>query len=119
MSNADISFTVDRDKLAAEITEQINAEIAAGKLDTQLDDFMENEVVPAWQANSPEDTGEYKESVEVKHPAKGGRGAVGSSNGYAHLIEYGSEDTPEFAPRAKAAATFNNGSTGDYNGKKK
>jgi len=113
---SEVEFSFDRDQLAAEISGQVNAAIANGEYDDQLQDFMENEVVPRWVSYSPEDSGDYKESVMVKHPAKGGKGAVGTSIGYAHLIEYGSVDTPEFAPRAKAAASFNNGSSGDYNG---
>lgn len=112
-------FHFDRDAVAAEIRQQVNAGIAAGDFDPQVDAFMADEVVAAWQANSPEDSGDYKDSVMVKHPSKNGRGAVGTSIGYAHIVEYGSVDTPEYSPRAKAAASFNNGSTGDYNGKKR
>lgn len=115
---SDVKFTFDRDAVAAEIREQMTAAIAAGEYDQQLNDFMEGEVVPAWVNNSPEDDGDYKRSVEVKYRADGGRGAVGTSIGYAHMIEYGTNDTPEFAPRAKAAASFNNGSTGDYAGRR-
>lgn len=112
----EVKFQINRDELAGEISAQIDAEIANGEYDGQLQQFMENEVVPAWVNASPEDSGDYKDSVEVKHPAANGKGAVGTSIGYAHLIEYGSVDTPEFGPRAKAAASFNNGSSGDYNG---
>ena len=111
---SEVEFHLDRDQLAAEISEQINAAIKNGDYDGELQTFMEDEVVPRWVSFSPEDSGDYKESVMVKHPAKGGRGAVGTSIGYAHLIEYGSNDTPEFAPREKTAASFNNGSSGDY-----
>lgn len=111
-------FEIDRDALAAEIRQQVEASIAAGEYDTELDTFMQDEVVPAWVANSPEDSGDYKDSVMVKHPARNGKGAVGTSIGYAHIVEYGSTDTPEYAPRAKAAASFNNGSTGDYAGRR-
>ena len=113
-----MNVEIDRDALAAEIGQQIQAAIAAGDYDPQLDEFMQNEVVPAWVNNSPEDDGDYKRSVEVKHPAKNGKGAVGTSIGYAHMIEYGTNDTPEFAPRSRAAASFNNGSTGDYGGRR-
>ena len=104
----------DSDDLEAEIRAQFEKNAAAGEYDADLNKFMEDEVVPAWQSFSPEDSGDYRDSVEVKHPAKGGKGAVGTSIGYAHIIEYGSIDTPEFAPRAKAAASFDNGSSGDY-----
>ena len=115
---SDIRFSIDRDAMAAEIRAQVETAIAAGEYDTQLNQFMESEVVAAWVANSPEDDGDYKRSVEVKHQARNGKGAVGTSIGYAHMIEYGTNDTPEFAPREKAAASFNNGSTGDYGGRR-
>ncbi len=113
---SDVEFHIDRDELAAEVSAQINAEITAGEYDAQLQGFMENEVIPVWRQNSPEDSGDYQKSVEVKYPAKGGRGAVGTSIGYAHIIEYGSVDTPEFAPRARTAAHFGPDSTGDFAG---
>lgn len=115
----DVEFHIDREQIAAELKAQFEIDAAAGTYDAGLQSFMEDEVIPRWVGFSPEDTGEYRESVMVKRPANAGRGAVGSSNGYAHLIEYGSNDTPEFAPRAKTAASFNNGSTGDFDGKRK
>ena len=102
----DIEFHIDREQLAAEIRAQVTAEIAAGEYDPQLQNFMENEVIPVWQGNSPEDSGDYKDSVEVKRPAQNGKGTVGTSIGYAHMLEYGTNDTPEFAPRAKTVAYF-------------
>lgn len=114
-----MKLVINRAELAAEIGDQIKAAIAAGEYDSQLDEFMQAEVVAAWVANSPEDSGDYKDSVMVKHAARNGKGAVGTSIGYAHIVEYGSEDVPEFAPRAKAAASFNNGSTGDYSGRRR
>lgn len=105
---SDVEFHIDRDELAAEVSAQINAEITAGEYDAQLQGFMENEVIPVWRQNSPEDSGAYKESVEVKKPASGGAGKVGTSIGYAHILEYGSVDTPEFSPRGRTEAYFEN-----------
>ncbi len=104
----DVEFHIDRDQLAAEIGEQIKAAIADGEYDAKLQDFMENTVIPVWQQNSPEDSGAYKESIEVKKPASGGAGKVGTSIGYAHILEYGSVDTPEFSPRGRTEAYFEN-----------
>lgn len=109
----------NRDEIEAEIRAQFAKDLAAGAYDDELQRFMEDEVVPAWQQNSPDDSGDYKDSVEVKHPAKNGRGAVGTKIGYAHIIEYGSDKVPEYAPRARAAASFNNGSSGDYEGRRR
>ncbi len=103
---SEVEFSFDRDQLAAEISEQINAAIADGEYDPQLQRFMEDEVVPVWQGNSPEDSGAYKQSVEVKKPAQNGKGKVGTSIGYAHILEYGSIDTPEFKPRGLTEAYF-------------
>jgi hypothetical protein len=113
---ADVEFHIDREELAAEIRAQAEEQITAGEYDPQLQAFMTDEVIPVWQANSPDDTGEY---VEVKYDAQGGRGAVGTSIGYAHIVEYGSVDTPEFAPRAKTAAHFGPDSTGDFAGRRR
>lgn len=81
-------------------------------VNAQLDDFMEDEVVPVWRDNSPVDTGEYRDSIRVTKRARGGRGQVGATDPKANLIEYGTEDTPEFAPRAKTEAHFNQPGTG-------
>jgi len=57
-----------------------------------------------WRRISPEDTGEYIDSIEVR--VDGNDVSVGSDDDKAHYIEYGTEDTPEFAPRAKTQARF-------------
>ena len=81
--------------------------VTAGDYDAQLDDYMANEVVPYWVSVSPEDDGDYKRSVQVTKKARRGKGKVGAKIGYANLIEYGSEDTPEFAPRQLTVTHFN------------
>jgi hypothetical protein len=57
-----------------------------------------------WRRASPELTGEYIDSIEVH--VKGNDVWVAASDDKANLIEYGTEDTPEFAPRAKTQARF-------------
>ena len=96
----------DSDDLEAEIREQFEKNAADGEYDQGLQKFMKDEVIPVWQNFSPEASGAYKESVEVKSPAQGGKGTVGTSIGYAHIIEYGSIHNPEFEPRAKTEAYF-------------
>lgn len=81
--------------------------LATAEVDAQLDAFMDDEVVPEWQRNSPVDSGEYRDSVQVTKRAQGGKGQVGALDEAANVLEYGSEDTPEFAPRAKTEAHFN------------
>lgn len=81
--------------------------IATAEVDAALDAFMADEVVPEWRRNSPVDTGEYRDSVQVTKRAKGGNGQVGALADYANIVEYGDEKTPEYAPRAKTEAHFN------------
>jgi hypothetical protein len=97
----------------AELEEMIRSEAA---VNSALNDFMENEVVPYWKSVSPvgdsrvdDEAGAYRASVKVTKKAKRGRGAVGATDYKAHWIEYGTGEpfpTPEFAPREKTAAHF-------------
>jgi hypothetical protein len=80
-----------------------------GEFDAALDDFMANEVVEVWRSYSPEDTGKYMDSIEVTRSASGGKGEVSATVDYAHIVEYGSEDTAEYAPRAKTVERLNPG----------
>lgn len=98
----------DSGDILADLKKQFQERQDAGEFDDQLDDFMENQVVPVWRDNAPEDTGNYKNLVQVTKPAQNGKGQVGALDEAANIIEYGSEDTPEFAPRAKTEAHFNN-----------
>jgi hypothetical protein len=49
-------------------------------------------------------SGEYIESIEVR--VQGDHVTVGSTDDKANLIEYGSINNPEYAPRAKVQARF-------------
>lgn len=89
------------DDIADALTEAFEQQKQAGEFDDQLNEFMANEVVPAWQSNSPEDSGDYKDSIEITQPANAGKGEVSATVDYANIVEYGSEDTPEYAPRAR------------------
>jgi hypothetical protein len=57
-----------------------------------------------WRRISPVDTGDYVESIEVQ--VKGNHVRVSATDEAAPWIEYGTEDTPEFAPRAKTQMRF-------------
>lgn len=89
------------DDILTALTEEFERAKRSGELDSQLDDFMTNEVVPTWQGYYPVDTGEGRESIKVTQRAQAGKGEVAATDEAANVIEYGSEDTPEFAPRAR------------------
>lgn len=97
-----------------DLAEQFAADLAeaaqAGEFDAALDEFMDT-VVGVWQGNSPEDSGDYKDSVAIVDQAESGKGRVGASVGYANLIEYGSANNPEFAPRRRTIEHFNTEAT--------
>jgi hypothetical protein len=77
-----------------------------GEFDDEIDAMMD-EIVDIWRGNSPEDSGEYKESIRVVKTAEGGRGGVAATAEYSNIIEYGSERTPEFAPMRKTVEEMN------------
>lgn len=89
---------------------------ASAEVDAGLDAMMANEVVPYWRSVSPilkdqpgadkRVPGAYRASVKVMRKARRGRGVVGATIWYAHLVEDGTATSPEFAPGAKTAAKF-------------
>ena len=95
------------DDLAAQFADDIAEAVEAGEFDDALDEFMSGTVVDTWRENSPEDSGEYKDSVEVIKPAEAGKGRVGATVDYANLVEYGTDKTPEYAPRARTVEQLN------------
>lgn len=92
--------------LASQFADDIAEAAAAGEFDAALDEFMDT-VVEVWQGNSPEDSGDYKDSVAIVAQAESGKGRVGASVGYANLVEYGSANNPEFAPRRRTIEQIN------------
>lgn len=74
-------------------------------------DELASEVKEYWQEVAPKDTGEYAASVKVRRVKRDADGnpmrRVSTSHPAAHIIEYGSNDTPKFATRAKVANHFN------------
>jgi hypothetical protein len=78
--------------------EMESEEVLKGKIE------LAEKAAAYWRRISPEDTGEYIDSIKVH--VKGDDVWVGSDDDKANLIEYGSENNPEFAPRAKTQARF-------------
>ena len=95
------------DDLASQFADDLTEAVEAGEFDGALDEFMAGTIVDTWRENSPEDSGTYKDSVKVIDAAQAGKGRVGTSLGYANLVEYGTADTPEFAPRQKTVEQLN------------
>lgn len=95
------------DDLAAQFVTDLTSSVEAGDFDAQLDNFMADTVVPAWVGNAPEDSGNYKNSVEVVEAAQAGKGRVAATVDYANLVEYGTADTPEYAPMARTVEQLN------------
>lgn len=59
------------------------------------------------QSIAPEDTGAYRDSIVVEQ--SGDTVYVAFNDPAAHIIEWGSEDTPEYGIRARTEEHFNNG----------
>jgi hypothetical protein len=97
------------DDLASQFAADLAEAAAAGEFDAALNEFMAG-VVEVWQGNSPQDSGDYKDSVEVIAQAGAGKGRVGASVGYANLVEFGSVNNPEYAPRRRTIEHFTTGS---------
>lgn len=72
-------------------------------------DQLAKEVKDFWQEIAPVDSGQYAASVKIKK-ARDENGdpirRVGTNHPAAHIIEYGSSDTPKFAVRAKVEGHF-------------
>lgn len=68
--------------------------------------FMDG-VVDAWKANSPVDSGDYRDLVQVTAKStRKGRGKVGALAQHSHIVEFGSETVPEHATAEKTARQF-------------
>lgn len=82
---------------------------SSAAIDTAINKFMEDEVVPYWRNLSPVRTGKYAASVKVIKKAKHGQGVVGAKDFKAHWIEYGTGEpgpTKALAPGEKTAHHF-------------
>lgn len=80
---------------------------ALPEVNAGVNDFMKNEVVPAWKANSPVASGEYRDSIKItERSTNKGRGKVEATADHAWRVEFGSARTPEYAPAEKTAKQF-------------
>jgi hypothetical protein len=111
---SEVKFSIDRDELAAEIEAQFAQDATAGMYDDGLQRFMENEVVPVWQQNSRRTPGITSDRWRSNTPPRPARARSEHPSATPTSLNTGSVDTPEFAPRAKTAASFDDDSTGDY-----
>lgn len=68
--------------------------------------FARREVLPYLKQTTPVDTGEWRDSWEVR--VSGGEVIITSTDPAAAVKEYGSEDTPAHAVLAKAVEHFRN-----------
>lgn len=94
------------EELVDSIVFELDASAKGGEFDAEIT-AMCDEVIELWRSNSPEDSGEYKASIQMIRPADGGTAEVAATVEYANIIEYGSVDTPEFAPMRKTVEQMN------------
>lgn len=83
-SDAFKRFGISREQLEEMIREQ-------AEVDSELNDFMANEVVPYARSLAHVDSGHYAASIKVTKKAKRGKGRVGATAWYAHLVEFGTK----------------------------
>jgi hypothetical protein len=91
------------EQIKAAIREQEYAQIEAA-VDERADEMRDYAV-----SISPEDTGQYKDSFEIdKGTTDDGlpTRTLKNTDPIANIIEYGSEDTPEFAVLTRTATQF-------------
>lgn len=90
--------------LAAALT---SAEVVAASIDLagRAADYWQS-IAPVGGPDDPH-AGDYRDSISVV--VDGTDVAVLCESEYAHIIEFGSEDTPEFGCRARVEEYFNGG----------
>jgi hypothetical protein len=89
----------------------------------EIDDYLENsddalqaklelggEVVEYARSISPVDRGTYRDGIKVRRNGRTGVG-IYFTDPISNIIEYGSEDTPEFAVLARTEAHFREAGT--------
>lgn len=100
----DISESLDalgltEEELNGLVTEEVNPAL----------DLVATEVRSYWRSLSPDDTGHYDDTIEIypitSRTGENGR-RVNATAEYAHIIEYGSEDTEAYGVRAAVAQAF-------------
>lgn len=75
-------------------------DVLAGKIE------QAKKVVAYAQSISPVDSGKYKKGIKVRRYGRTGVGVVWTDP-ISNIIEFGSNDTPEFAIKAKTEEHFN------------
>ncbi len=76
-------------------------DILAGKM------ALAQEVVDYAQSIAPVDSGDYRDGIRVRRYGKSGVG-IEFSDDASSFVEYGTEDTPEFAVMRKSIEHFQN-----------
>lgn len=76
-------------------------EVLQGKLE------LANEVADYARSISPVDSGDYRDGIKVRRHGRSGVGVHWTAE-HSNIVEYGSEDTPAFAVRAKTVEHFGN-----------
>jgi len=104
MANAFARFGITDDQFAKLLT-------SASEVDAGLQQFMRDEVVPAWKnhPDTPVDSGAYAASIKIVRKARYGKGAVAATDYKAHWIEFGTGEpgpTQAFGVAEKVARKF-------------
>lgn len=96
---AKLSDFIDPDVIAEYL--ETSEDILAGKM------ALAQEVVDYAQSIAPVDSGDYKAGIRVRRYGKSGVG-IEFSDDASSFVEYGTEDTPEFAVMRKSIEHFQN-----------
>ncbi len=94
----------------AKLTDFIDPDVIAEYLETSEDILagkmaLAQEVVDYAQSIAPVDSGDYKAGIRVRRYGKSGVG-IEFSDPASSFVEYGTEDTPEFAIMRKSIEHF-------------
>ena len=94
----------------AKLTDFIDPDVIAEYLETSEDILagkmaLAQEVVDYAQSIAPVDSGDYKAGIRVRRYGKSGVG-IEFSDDASSFVEYGTEDTPEFAIMRKSIEHF-------------
>lgn len=95
---AELEDFIDADEIEAALTGE---EVYQGKLD------LARQGVAYAKSIAPEDTGQYKDLIDIEDD--GTEVYVAAYDPISNIIEYGSEDTPEFAVLTRTEEYMNNG----------
>ncbi len=96
----------------AKLTDFIDPDVIAEYLETSEDILagkmaLAQEVVDYAQSIAPVDSGDYRDGIRVRRYGKSGVG-IEFSDDASSFVEYGTEDTPEFAVMRRSIEHFQN-----------